>query len=126
MSYKIYIVTGFRADQKFSLDAEEAHRAYYLFSHPTEQVIFSNGLAIRGADIRMILPDYNGTMGWNESHQLTGEDWNEVKKSGADKKLQSIMEVAKEVAKIAGKQAISLKLQEAAKKFTPQLLSAPQ
>lgn len=97
MKYKIKIITGFRKDQEHSIDAQEAHKAYYAFTHPKVDVVFSNGIAVRGEDIRQIAPDYNATMGWNQTYQLTNDDWNELKSSGVDKKLQNILGVAKEL-----------------------------
>lgn len=91
----IKLVTGFK---DFSIDAEEAHKAYYLFLHPNERGTFSNGLAIRGQDIQRIEPDYQGTMGWNPTHRLDEDDWNQIKKYKVDKKLRDLMYEAKQLA----------------------------
>ena len=41
---KIKIITGFRKDQYYTIDAEEAHKAYYLFLNPEERGVFNNGV----------------------------------------------------------------------------------
>lgn len=92
---KIKLITGFRKDQEYSIDAREAHKAYYLFLHPEERGIFENGLALVGSDIKAIEPDYNGTMGWNPTHQLDEDDWNEIESKGVDRKLRNILTTAK-------------------------------
>ncbi len=97
MKYKIKLVVGFRRDQEHSIPATESHKAYYLFTHPNERGIFSNGLAIKGDQIQEIVPDYHGTMGWNPTHVLTGEDYNELRANGVLEKMQFIMAEAKEI-----------------------------
>ena len=95
--YKIKVVCGFRKEQEFSINANEAHKAYYLFNHPDKRGTFDNGLAIKGSDISRIEPDYNATMGWNHTHTLTHDDWNELHASGVANKLQRILASAKEI-----------------------------
>lgn len=97
---KINIVTGFREDQKFSIDIQEAHKAYYLFYNPNERGVFKNGLAIRGSDIQRIEPDYQGTMGWNATHELESEDWNEIRGKGVDVKIRDLLSKASDVSKL--------------------------
>lgn len=97
---KIKVICGYRADQQYTIDIEESHKAYYLFIHPNERGIFRNGVAIRGQDIQSIVPDYHATMGWNPSHILQGDDWNELRSSGVLKQLTHIMSSAKEIAQI--------------------------
>lgn len=98
--YKIKIVCGFRKEQEFTIDANEAHKAYYLFNNPDKRGTFDNGLAIKGSDIQRIEPDFNATMGWNHTNQLSGDDWNELHRIGVVQKLQNIMAGAKEIARI--------------------------
>ena len=97
--YKVKIVCGFRKDQEFSIDANEVHKAYYLFANPEKKMIFANGLALKGSDIQRIEPDYNTTLGWNPSHILTGDDWNVLTSGGVTKKFAAILAGAKEVAR---------------------------
>ncbi len=98
--YKIKVVCGFRKEQEFTIDANEAHKAYYLFNNPEKRGTFNNGLAIKGLDIQRIEPDYNATMGWNHTYQLTNDDWNELNSSGVVNKLRVVLSSAKEIAKI--------------------------
>jgi len=98
--YKVKIVCGFRKEQEFTIDANEAHKAYFLFNNPEKRGTFNNGLALKGSDIQRIEPDYNATMGWHHTYQLTNDDWAEINTSGVSRKLQGIMSLAKEVARI--------------------------
>lgn len=100
MEYKIKIVLGFKTSQEISVPAEEAHKAYYLFRNPNERGVFDNGLAIRGMDIQRIEPDYQGTMGWNPTHVLDTDDWNEIRDKGIDRKMREITSRAGEISKL--------------------------
>lgn len=94
---KIKIITGFRDDQYMVINAEEAHKAYYLFLHPEERAIFSNGVALVGKNIQEIAPAWNETMGWNPTHKLDGYDWEEIREKGLDRKLNNLLVEAKQV-----------------------------
>lgn len=98
--YKLKIICGFRQDQEYTIDANEAHKAYYLFNKPTARAVFSNGLAIQGDDVKRIVPDYHATMGWNSTHRLDDDDMNEIHSSGISSKLQYIMSLGKEIARV--------------------------
>jgi len=98
--YKIKIVCGYRKDQEFTIDANEAHKAFYLFENTDERGTFQNGLAIKGSDIQRIEPDYNATAGYNTDHQLTGEDMKELAGNGTVTKMQGILVAAKEIARL--------------------------
>ncbi len=95
---KIKLITGFRKDQQYSVDSEEAHKAYYLFLNPEKRGVFSNGLALLGADIRRIEPDWHGTMGWNPTHDMDDSDWVEIRSKGVDKKVNAMLEKGKSAA----------------------------
>lgn len=97
MKYAVKLIVGFRRDQEHSIPANEAHKAYYLFLHPEQRGVFSNGLAIKGDQIQEIVPDYHSTMGWNPSHTLGNDDYNELREKGVLQKLQFIMSNAKEI-----------------------------
>lgn len=94
---KVKIIAGFRKDQHYTIDADEAHKAYYLFLNPEKRGIFKNGVAIIGQDIRGIEPDWNATMGWNPDHVLLGDDWNEIRRDGVDDELRKMLVDAKMV-----------------------------
>lgn len=101
------MIVGFRRDQEHTIDGDEAHKAYYLFLHPEERGIFSNGLAIRGEDIQEIVPDYQATMGWNPTHSLDSDDWNEIRDKQVDVKVRMILNAAKEIASLGSPQDLN-------------------
>ena len=115
--FKVKVICGFRKEQEFTIDANEAHKAYYLFNNPDKRGTFDNGLAIKGTDIQRIEPDYNAVMGWNPTHQLTGDDWNELHSTGIMQKMKSIMSGAKEVARIGELEDLKRPLVELKDKF---------
>jgi len=115
--YKLKVICGFRKEQEYTIDANEAHKAYYLFANPDKRMIFSDGLALKGTDIQRIVPDYNAIMGWNPTHQLTNDDWNELNANGVSQKMQGIMVGAKEVARIADPKDLATPLSELKDKF---------
>lgn len=95
----IKIKKGYGPDEYEVIPDDEAHVAYYLFAHPTDRAIFSNGITVRGQDIMAIGPAYHETIGWNPSHKLNSDDWNEIRDSGIGSKLRRRLELAKTVAK---------------------------
>ena len=121
MKYKIKLITGFRRDQEYSIDANEAHKAYYLFDHPDTRSTFSNGLAIKGDQIQEIVPDYQGTMGWNATHVLDSDDHNELAQNGVARKLREIMSAAREIVKLGEPKDLNTPLSELIKNKYPQL-----
>lgn len=98
---KIKIITGFRNEQYYIIDGDEAHKAYYLFNNPEARTTFSNGVALIGKNIQGIEPAYNETMGWNTTHKLEDDDWNEIRTKGIDKKLRDVLSIAKEISLLA-------------------------
>jgi hypothetical protein len=116
----IKIIVGYRRDQEHSIPAEEAHKAYYLFLHPEQRGVFSTGLAIKGDQIQEIVPDWHGTMGWNPTHTLDSDDWNDIRVCRLDRHLCAAMTAAKEAAQIATPQELNLPLSQVLAKY-PQL-----
>jgi len=108
---KIKLIVGFRRDQEHSIDASEAHKAYYLFLHPEARGVFSNGLAIKGDQIQEIVPDWQGTMGWNPTHNLDSNDWNEMQAGGIPMRLRSIIGAAKDIAQIGNTEDLNVPIQ---------------
>jgi len=98
---KIKIITGFRDEQYYIIDGEEAHKAYYLFDHPEARTIFNNGVALIGKNIQGIEPAWNETMGWNPTHRVGDDDWNEIRRKGIDKGLRGLLSRAKNIACLA-------------------------
>jgi hypothetical protein len=95
---KIKLITGFRKDQHYTIDADEAHKAYYLFLNPEKRTVFKNGVALIGSNIHGIEPDYNATMGWNSDHILDGDDYNQMRIKGIDRKLRDTLQLARDIA----------------------------
>lgn len=95
MNLKLKLITGFRKDQHYTIDADEAEKAYKLFMNPEHRGIFKSGLALVGSSIQAIEPDYNATMGWNPDHVLNGDDWNQINASGVDRKLRDALSIGK-------------------------------
>lgn len=123
MQYKIKLITGFRRDQDCSIDANEAHKAYYLFDHAEQRGTFKNGLAIKGDQIQRIEPDFQGTMGWNSTHVLDSDDQNELAKLGVDRKMRQIMSAAREIAKLGEPKDLNTPLSVLMKEKYPQLVA---
>ena len=94
---KIKVITGFREDQYYVIDGNEAHKAYYLFMHPEERGVFKNGVAVVGKNIQGVEPAWNETMGWNPTHELDDDDWNEIHKKGIQSKIRELLKEAKRV-----------------------------
>jgi hypothetical protein len=115
MIYKVKLVVGFRRDQEHSIDANESHKAYYLFLNPEKRGIFNNGLAIVGSQIQEIIPDFQGTMGWNPTHVLDNDDMTEIRNKGVDRKLRHILSQAKEIATKGDMQLLGKPLSEVIK-----------
>ncbi len=116
---KIKIITGYRDDQSYTIDAEEAHKAYYLFMNPEKRGIFDNGVAIIGKNIQGIEPDYQATLDYNPTYKLQNDDWNDIRRRGIDNDLRAAIIVAKEVAGRAEvePELIGMPLQEAKQKL---------
>lgn len=122
---KIKLIVGFRRDQEHSIDIDEAHKAYYLFLNPEKRGIFKNGLAIVGKEIQEIVPDYQGTMGWNPTHVLDSDDWNELRTKGISYKLPKLLSAAKDIAQLAKPADLNEPLLALIEKQYPQLAPAP-
>lgn len=97
----IKVIVGYREDQYYLIDPSEVHKVYYLFNNPEARAIFKNGVALIGKNIQGIEPAWNEIMGWNPSHQLTSDDWNQIRATGIEKKVQNMLIEAKNVANLA-------------------------
>lgn len=110
MKYHIKLITGFREDQEIDIPMQEAHKAYYLFRNPDERGVFENGIAIIGKDIRKIVPDWNKTMGWNATHKLDDDDWNEIRRYGVEDKMRKLLEIAEQTIPLVEKNMALMKM----------------
>src|SRR3954447_1451082 len=107
MKPKVKLIVGFRRDQEHSIDADEAHKAYYLFLNPDKRGVFSNGLAIKGDQIQEIVPDWQGTMGWNPTHILDSDDFYDIRRHGMENKVRDMLAAAKDIAYLADPKLLS-------------------
>lgn len=103
MKYFLKIVCGYDDDRHYTIPAQEAHKAYYLFNHPEKRGTFADGISLIGKEIRIIQPDYHTTMGWNKTHELDDYDWNYLNGKEVVEKMKEIMGNAKEVAAMIDK-----------------------
>ena len=94
---KIKVIIGFREDQYYVIDGNEAHKVYYLFMHPEERGVFKNGVALIGKNIQGIEPAWNETMGWNPTHKLDDDDWNDIHTKDIKVKMRELLSEAKRV-----------------------------
>lgn len=119
----IKIITGFREEQYYIIEDYEAHKAYYLFNNPEARTIFENGVALIGKNIQGIEPAWNETMGWNPTHTLDDDDWNDIRKHRVDTKLRNILEEGKKIAQLAEKnpQLLKMTLDEIGNNIEPEL-----
>ena len=107
---KIKVITGFREDQYYVIDGNEAHKAYYLFMNPEERGLFKNGVAIIGKNIQGIEPAWNETMGWNPSHKIDNDDWNDIDKKSIKEKMRELLKEAKRVMPLIEKNKALLRI----------------
>lgn len=121
MKYHIKLITGFRRDQEYTVPAAEAHKAYFLFNNPEARTTFSTGLAIKGSQIQEIVPNYQATMGWNESHNLDADDWNELNKEGIVRGLKDAMSLAQDVARVCAPEDLQMPLSQLVTQKFPKL-----
>lgn len=94
----IKIKTGYGEHDFKIVSMQEAHKAYYLFLNPSARTIFSDGIGITGQNILGIEPDYHSAMGYNRSHRLDEDDWNDIRGKGIMEKIRDEMETAKNMA----------------------------
>lgn len=116
---KVKIITGFREEQYYIIDGNEAHKAYYLFMHPEERGVFKNGVALIGKNIQGIEPAWNETMGWNPTHELKDDDWNEIHKKGIHGEIRELLKEAKRIMPLIekNKALLSINLSEIIKEL---------
>lgn len=122
MKYFLKVICGYRKDQEYSIDADEAHKVYYLFHNPEKRAVFSDGIALKGDQIQTIKPDYHKTMGWNETYLLTDDDMNEIRNKGIDIKIRNAMEFSKGVAQLCPLEDLATPLIQLKGKYSQLLL----
>jgi hypothetical protein len=89
MKYYFKIKIGYDNEFLHIESLEDLEKAYFAFA-TNNKVIFSNGEACRGGDIINITEDWHKEMGWNDTHELQDDDWNELRAKGIVKKYTGI------------------------------------
>lgn len=75
-----------------SIDETDLERALAAFKYGTA-VMFDDGAVEK---VESIIPDQNRSMGWNPSHKLDDDDWNDIRSKGIDRKLRDAISEARE------------------------------
>lgn len=92
--FKIRIGYGKGDDTFIPIDESELETALYCFIMDGKGV-FKGGVC-RGKDIISITEDWHKEMGWNESHVMDSDDWNDLYQKGIDKKYVGVLAEYKE------------------------------
>ena len=89
ITYKI--LQGFDTERTVRIRADELEKAYGIFLLGG-RAIFSGGI-VDGKSIQGggIVPDWCATMGWNEGHRLTEEDYAHINALGLQDRARSEM-----------------------------------
>lgn len=74
---KYFKVVYWNDDQFIPITGEELHKAFALSLDENGRGLFSGGM-IQGKDIKRIIPDWHREFGWNPSHKLGDDDWNQI------------------------------------------------
>lgn len=95
MSY-FKVKIGYGEDEAISIETiADLEKAQYAFL-TDGKVIFSNGEICRGKDIITISEDWHREMGWNRTHKLGNDDWNELNAKGITGKYKGLLTQTKE------------------------------
>lgn len=88
-------LTGFGDERVVHFDSFELEKVQYAFLRE-KRVLLKNGEAVDGKYIQQIMPDYHATMGWNQQHKLSADDFNEIARKGIDTEANRLMTIARE------------------------------
>lgn len=83
------------------IEGNELHKAFALSLDQDGRGLFTGGM-IQGKDIKRIIPDWHREFGWNPTHKLDDQDWNEIKV--IEKDYQHVLEKGKIIAEYALKE----------------------
>jgi hypothetical protein len=90
------IKTGYGENDFIRVDnLPDVEKAQYAFLTEAK-VMFSSGQVCRGKDILTIKEDWHKEMGWNPTHEMTDDDWNELKQKGIENKYLGQLALAKD------------------------------
>lgn len=117
------ITKRFGKEYEYAIDMDEAHKAWYLFFNPTARAVFNKGtLGLRGEDVVSVLIAPVDSMGWNPTHKMDEDDWNEVRRKGVDRELRDALASANQIARVCLPEDLSKTLDQLLEKY-PQLNS---
>lgn len=89
------VFRGFDQNDYIPIDETELVKAVY--AHMTGKPVALQNGSINGTHISAIMPDWNRTMGWNPTHKLGDDDWNDIKYKEVDKLYLGAIADAKSV-----------------------------
>jgi hypothetical protein len=91
MYYKLKI--GYGLEEYIQITRDELEKATYCFLTKKDSV-YSGG-ACKGSEILAIQPDFHRVMNWNRGWKLTGDDYDELRQKGIDRKMNKELEDTK-------------------------------
>lgn len=92
------IIKGYKSHEFTRIDESELEAAICIFL-TDGKALFKNGV-VRGKDIMDIREDWHKEMGWNDDHELRGDDWNELNTKGVTLKYVGVIAAAKDNVKL--------------------------
>ena len=81
LHYKV--IWGF--DEERSTDIGESELIKALYAMSTKSKVYLGDILLDGKYIIAIKENYQKTMGWNPTHEMDSDDWNQLKTEGIDK-----------------------------------------
>lgn len=109
------IITGYNEQQFFRIEADELHKAYFVFMNENSRTIFKNGRTLLHRELLKIEPDVNYVMGWLPDYKLAGEDFKIIEENTICKKMEYDTRLARDVAyKITSPQQLNMPMYEVA------------
>lgn len=109
------IITGYNEQQFFRIEADELHKAYFVFMNENSRTIFKNGRTLLHRELLKIEPDVNYVMGWLPDYKLSGEDFKIIEENTICKKMEYDTRLARDVAyKITSPQQLNMPMYEVA------------
>jgi hypothetical protein len=88
------VMRGFNQDDYIPITESELKKAIYAHITGTN-VAFEMG-SITGTHISAVVPDFHRTLGWNPSHKLDSDDWNDIRGRGLENTMRNLIAEAKQ------------------------------
>lgn len=77
------VIWGFDEERTTDIGESELIKALYAMS--TKSKVYIGDILLDGKYIIAIKENYQKVMGWNSTHEMTSDDWNEIRAVGVDK-----------------------------------------